>query len=109
MVLDESIVSLSSLMEAHRLGVADGITVKLTRVGGITPATTIRDAAVELGIGVTIEDASGCDLADTTFAHLNASTPERLRVHTVDFDSWATLTYVDGPSPRVRLVTTASA
>ena len=100
MVIDESIVSLSALLEAHRLGVADGVTVKLTRVGGITPARLIRDAAVELGIGVTVEDASGCDLADTTFAHMNASTPERLRVHSVDFDSWVTVTSVVGPSPR---------
>lgn len=100
MVLDESITSLSALLEAHRLGVADGITVKLTRVGGITPASTIRDVAVELGVGVTVEDASGCDLADTTFAHVNASTPARWRVHTVDFDSWVSITHVAGPSPR---------
>lgn len=100
MVIDEGITSLAALLEAHRLGVADGVTVKLTRVGGITPATTIRDVAVELGIGVTVEDASGCNLADTTFAHVNASTPERWRVHTVDFDSWVTITHVDGPSPR---------
>ena len=100
MVMDENITSLSALLEAHRLGVADGVTVKLTRIGGITPARLIRDVAVELGIAVTVEDASGCDLADTTFAHMNASTPERLRVHTVDFDSWITGTFVDGPRPR---------
>ena len=69
MVMDETIVSLAALLEAHRLGVADGVTVKLTRVGGITPAITIRDVAVELGIGVTVEDSPGCNLADTTFAH----------------------------------------
>jgi cis-L-3-hydroxyproline dehydratase len=100
MVMDETIVSLTALIEAHRLGVADGVTVKLTRVGGITPAVTIRDVAVQLGIGVTVEDASGCDLADSTFAHVNASTPASLRVHTVDFDSWVTITHVEGPSPR---------
>jgi L-alanine-DL-glutamate epimerase-like enolase superfamily enzyme len=100
MVMDETIVSLPALLEAQRLGVADGVTVKLTRVGGITPAITIRDAAVELGIGVTVEDASGCDLADTTFAHVNASTPARLRVHTVDFASWVTINHVEGPTPR---------
>ena len=100
MVMDETIVSLAALLEAHRLGVADGVTVKLTRVGGITPAVTLRDVAVDLGIGVTVEDASGCNLADTTFAHVNASTPARLRVHTVDFDSWVTVTHVDGPSSR---------
>jgi cis-L-3-hydroxyproline dehydratase len=100
MVMDENITSLAALLEAHRVGVADGVTVKLTRVGGITPARTIRDAAVELGIGVTVEDASGCDLADATFAHMNASTPARLRVHSVDFDSWVTVRHVTGPKPR---------
>jgi cis-L-3-hydroxyproline dehydratase len=100
MVMDENITSLAALIEAHRLGVADGVTVKLTRVGGITPALTIRDAAVMLGIGVTVEDASGCNLADMTFAHLNASTPAQQRVHSVDFDSWVTITHVTGPSAR---------
>lgn len=100
MVMDECITSLAALLEAHRLGVADGVTVKLTRVGGITPAITIRDVAVSLGIGVTVEDASGCNLADTTFAHVNASTPARLRTHSVDFDSWVTITHVDGRSAR---------
>ncbi|MEQ1873020.1 MAG: mandelate racemase/muconate lactonizing enzyme family protein [Ilumatobacteraceae bacterium] len=100
MVIDEGITSLAALLEAHRLGIADGVTVKLTRVGGITPAVTIRDVAVQLGIGVTVEDASGCNLADTTFAHMNASTPARWRTHTVDFDSWVTITHVDGPSAR---------
>ena len=100
MVMDETIVSLRALIEAHRLGVADGVTVKLTRVGGITPARVLRDVAVELGIGVTVEDASGCNLNDMTFAHMNASTPARLRVHSVDFDSWVTVSHVDGPSAR---------
>lgn len=100
MVMDESITSLAALLEAHRLGVADGVTVKLTRVGGITPAVTIRDVAVELRIGVTVEDASGCNLADQTFAHLNASTPSAYRVHSVDFDSWVTIRHVTGPSAR---------
>jgi L-alanine-DL-glutamate epimerase-like enolase superfamily enzyme len=101
MVIDESIVSLAALLEAHRLGVADGVTVKLTRVGGITPARLIRDVAVSLGISVTVEDASGCNLADATFAHVNASTPAALRVHSVDFNSWVTVCHVDGPSARV--------
>mgnify|MGYP003857907475 CR=1 FL=1 len=100
MVIDECVTSLAALLEAHQLGIADGITIKLTRVGGITPAITIRDVAVQLGIAVTIEDASGCNLADTTFAHLNASTPARWRTHTVDFDSWVTVHHVDGPSAR---------
>lgn len=100
MVMDETITSLAALLEAHRLQVADGVTVKLTRVGGITPAALIRDVAVGLGIGVTVEDASGCNLADMTFAHMNASTPAQWRVHSVDFDSWVTVRHVTGPMAR---------
>lgn len=100
MVMDESITSLPALIEAQRAGIADGITIKLTRVGGITPALAIRDAAVAFGIGVTVEDPSGCNLADTTFAHVAAGTPEQFRVHSVDFDSWVTIRHVTGPSAR---------
>jgi cis-L-3-hydroxyproline dehydratase len=100
MVMDENITSLQALLEAHRLGVADGITIKLTRVGGITPARTIRDVAVELGVGVTVEDASGSGIADMTFAHVNSSTPAKWRVHSVDFDSWVTLHTALGEHPR---------
>jgi cis-L-3-hydroxyproline dehydratase len=101
MVMDENITSLAALLEAHRLGVADGITIKLTRVGGITPMLTMREVAVELGVHVTVEDAAGAELADTTFAHCNASTPARWRVHTADFKSWVTINPFVGPESRV--------
>jgi L-alanine-DL-glutamate epimerase-like enolase superfamily enzyme len=100
MVLDESMVSLGALLAAHRAGIADGITVKLTRVGGITPAKLMRDVAVELGVAVTIEDAGGGDLVTMAFAHLNGSTPARHRVHSVDFGNWVTSSPVSGPAPR---------
>jgi L-alanine-DL-glutamate epimerase-like enolase superfamily enzyme len=90
MVMDENTVSLAALLEGYRLGVTDGITIKLTRVGGITPARQIRDVAVALGVAVTVEDAAGGDLVDMAFAHLNASTPARQRAHTVDFGGWVT-------------------
>ena len=100
LVLDENIVSLNALLAAHHAGAVDGITVKLTRVGGITPAKLIRDVAVELGIAVTVEDAAGGDLVTMAFAHLNASTPERFRVHTVDFGNWVTTSTATGPQSR---------
>ena len=100
MVLDESMVSLAALLAAHRAGIADGITIKLTRVGGITPAKLMRDVAVELGVAVTIEDAGGGDLVTMAFAHLNGSTPARHRVHSVDFGNWVTSSPVSGPVSR---------
>ena len=55
-------MTLDDLLRAHRDRVADGITVKLQRVGGITRAMLIRDVAVELGVEVTVEDAGGASL-----------------------------------------------
>jgi cis-L-3-hydroxyproline dehydratase len=100
MVLDETMVSLGALLAAYRAGIADGITIKLTRVGGITPAKLMRDVAVELGVSVTIEDAGGGDLVTMAFAHLNGSTPARHRAHSVDFGNWVTSSPVNGPESR---------
>jgi cis-L-3-hydroxyproline dehydratase len=100
MVIDENMVSLGALLAGYRAGVTDGITIKLSRVGGITPAKLMRDVAVELGISITIEDAGGGDLVTMAFAHLNGSTPSRNRAHSVDFGNWVTSSPVTGPVSR---------
>ena len=100
LVLDESIVTLDDLLRAHRDRVADGITVKLQRVGGITRATLIRDVAVELGVEVTVEDAGGASLVTAAVVHVGLGTPERMRVHTCDFHTWVTVDHGTGLPPR---------
>jgi L-alanine-DL-glutamate epimerase-like enolase superfamily enzyme len=96
LVLDESIVTLEDLLRAHRDGVADGVTVKLQRVGGVTRAALLRDVAVELGLQVTVEDAGGASLATAAIVHLGLGTPERQRVHTCDFHRWVTVDHGTG-------------
>ena len=100
LVLDESIVTLDDLLRAHRDGVADGITVKLQRVGGITRAVLIRDVAAELGVEVTVEDAGGASLVTAAVVHVGLGTPERARVHTCDFHTWVTADHGTGLPPR---------
>jgi L-alanine-DL-glutamate epimerase-like enolase superfamily enzyme len=99
LVLDESIVTLDDLLRAHRDGVADGVTVKLQRVGGITRAALIRDVAVDLGVEVTIEDAGGASLVTAAVVHVGLGTPEPLRVHTCDFHRWVTVDHGSGLPP----------
>ena len=99
-MLDESIVSLDDLLRAHRERVADGITVKLQRVGGITRAMLIRDVAVELGLEVTVEDAGGASLVTAAVVHVGLGTPDRLRVHTCDFHTWVSVDHGTGLPPR---------
>jgi L-alanine-DL-glutamate epimerase-like enolase superfamily enzyme len=100
LVLDESIVTLDDLLRAHRERVADGVTIKLQRVGGITRAVLLRDVAAELGIEVTVEDAGGASLVTAAVTHLGLGTPERLRVHTCDFHTWVTVDHGSGLPPR---------
>jgi L-alanine-DL-glutamate epimerase-like enolase superfamily enzyme len=99
LVLDESIDSLAALLQAHADGVADAITIKLARVGGIGRARLIRDAAVELGIAVTVEDTGGAEIDTAAMIHMSLSTPEALRLHTCDFHNWVTRSNARGIPP----------
>jgi len=98
MVLDESILELESVVRAAQDGI-DGITIKIARVGGVSKAALLRDAAVELGLKVTVEDTGGSDLDTAAMAHLSISTPERRRMHTVDFHNWVTVSNGTGLPP----------
>jgi L-alanine-DL-glutamate epimerase-like enolase superfamily enzyme len=101
MILDESIDSLAALLQAHADRVADGITIKIARVGGVTKAKLIRDVAAELGIAVTVEDTGGAEIDTAAMVHLSLSTPEALRLHTVDFHNWVTRSNARGIPPTV--------
>ena len=99
LILDESIDSLAALVQAHADRVVDGITIKIARVGGVTKAKLIRDVAVELGIAVTVEDTGGAEIDTAAMVHLSLSTPEALRLHTVDFHNWVTRSNARGIPP----------
>jgi L-alanine-DL-glutamate epimerase-like enolase superfamily enzyme len=96
LVLDESVDSVSALLRAHAAGLADGITIKLARVGGIAPARLIRDLAVALRIPVTVEDTGGSDIDTAAMIQVSLSTPEELRTHTYDFSQFVTISNADG-------------
>ena len=55
----------------------------------------MRDVAVDLGLPVTVEDTGGSDIDTAAMAHLSLSTPEELRIHTVDFNAWVTVGNAD--------------
>lgn len=100
LVLDESIVTLDDLLRSARDGVADGVTIKLSRVGGVTRGCLLRDVAVELGLEVTVEDAGGGSIGTAGIVHVGLGTPEKLRVHMCDFQTWITVDHGSGLPPR---------
>ena len=101
MVLDESVDSLERLLQINHEDSADGITIKLSRFGGITRSVLIRNLAVELGLQVTIEDTGGAEIDTAAITHLCLSTPESSRTHTVDFHNWVTASHATGIPPTV--------
>ena len=94
-------MSLAALVAARRDAGADGVTIKLARVGGVTRAAALRDVAVELGMTVTVEDTGGATIDTAAMLHLSHSTPARNRAHTVDFTEWVTVANADGLPERV--------
>ena len=67
---------------------ADGINLKISKVGGLTKARLMRDVAVSANIPMIIEDSWGGDIVTASIAHLAASTPERNIFCCTDFNSY---------------------
>lgn len=98
-VMDESVVTMADLYRTKYEVMAGTINLKLGRVGGITAALTIRNAAQELGMTFCIEDMWGGDVISAAVAHMAASSlPDNL-MHVSFFNDW-TNEHVAGYLPR---------
>ena len=99
MVLDEVIVDLPSLMRAVELDAMEHVNLKISRVGGLSRARLIRDAAIDLGLRLTIEDSWGGDIVTAAVSHLAAGVPAD-QLFAVSFMNDWTLEHVAGYQPR---------
>ncbi|KAI9925802.1 hypothetical protein MW887_005608 [Aspergillus wentii] len=98
-ILDECVFTMADITTAHAAGIT-GVNIKLSRVGGLTKARILRDAAVGLEMMVTVDDTWGCALTTAQNLQLAASTrPDRLRA--VDcFAEWTNPLIADIPRMR---------
>lgn len=87
MILDESICSLADLVVAKSAGIA-GVNVKVQRVGGLTVAKLIRDAAQALGMNIECDDYWGGTLVTAAVAALAASTQPQNFLVAAFFSDW---------------------
>lgn len=99
MLLDECVTSLPALRQILDLRCADGVTLKIARLGGVSVTALMRDVAVASGLKVCIEDTGGSDIDTAATAHLMISTPQAHRQHTVDFVNWVTVHNAVGMPP----------
>jgi L-alanine-DL-glutamate epimerase-like enolase superfamily enzyme len=101
MILDEVIVDVPSLLRAHRAGGMEAINLKISKVGGLSQARTIRDLATALGLRLTIEDTWGGDVATAAISHLAASTDPDALFTVSHMNAWVN-EHVAGFVPRSR-------
>ncbi len=99
MVLDEVITDLPTLVRAVAADAMDHVNLKIGRVGGLSKARLMRDAAVALGLTLTIEDSWGGDLVTAAVAHLAAGVPTPSLFAASFMNDW-TLEHVAGYRPR---------
>jgi L-alanine-DL-glutamate epimerase-like enolase superfamily enzyme len=99
LVLDEVIVDLETLVHAVELRAMDHVNLKIGRLGGLTQARSVRDAAVALGLRLTIEDSWGGDIVTAAVSHLAAAVPAD-QLFAVSFMNDWTREHVAGYQPR---------
>lgn len=99
-VLDEVIDDIGMVVRGAADHAMDVINLKISKVGGLTPAREIRDLCVSLGIALTIEDTWGGDIATAAIAHLAHSTPPEFLFTTTDFNSYVTVSTATGAPQR---------
>jgi cis-L-3-hydroxyproline dehydratase len=99
-VLDENIDSLDVLLRARADMAMDVVNLKISKLGGLTRTAQARDLCVTMGIGMTIEDSWGGDIATAAIAHLAHSTPTELLFTTTDFNSYVTVSTATGAPQR---------
>lgn len=99
MILDEIILDLQSLLRAWEARALEGFNLKISRVGGLTPARVMRDVAESLGLIVNVEDPWGGDLTTAATSHLAASTDEKTLEWVPFMNDW-TNEHIAGHQPR---------
>lgn len=97
MILDESIVSVEDVITAKSFVRAGGVSIKPSKVGGLTAARLMRDTATELGMMVTIDDAWGGALITAVLAHLAISTKPDALMATSFMTNWTAPMIANGP------------
>jgi L-alanine-DL-glutamate epimerase-like enolase superfamily enzyme len=100
-VLDENIDDLGILLRAKADLAMDVVNLKISKLGGLTKIRHARDLCVSMGIGMTLEDSWGGDIATAAIAHLAQSTPTEFLFSTTDFNTYVTVSTADGAPQRV--------
>lgn len=89
--LDESTEDQNAVLRAISMGIADGFGFKVTRLGGLTRMTTVRDLCAIRSLPHSCDDAWGGDIIAAACVHL-AATVEPRRME----GAWIAQEYIEG-------------
>ncbi|OBP77874.1 mandelate racemase/muconate lactonizing enzyme family protein [Mesorhizobium loti] len=89
--LDENTEDQNVVLRAISLGIADGFGFKVTRLGGLTKMTTVRDLCAIRSLPHSCDDAWGGDIIAAACVHL-AATVEPRRME----GAWIAQEYIEG-------------
>ncbi|MEJ2871929.1 enolase C-terminal domain-like protein [Actinomycetospora sp. OC33-EN08] len=81
----------SDLALAAGEDLADGIGLKVSKAGGLTPGRRHRDIARSAGLTVSVQDTVGSSLAYAAILHLGATVPPRLLRGVLDCEEMVTV------------------
>lgn len=76
--LDENTESLNDVLRAVSLGICEGFGLKVTRLGGLGPLTTVRDLCEARSLPHTCDDTWGGDIIAAACLHAGATVAPRL-------------------------------
>ncbi len=76
-ILDELMQADTDLAQAIALDACDGIGLKISKAGGLTPGRRQRDMARAAGLTLSVQDTVGSTIAFAAIAHLGQTVPER--------------------------------
>lgn len=98
-MLDELVLEDSDLVHLIRSDAADGLGLKITKAGGLTPARRQRDICRAAGLVMSVQDTVGSTLSFAALAHLGATVPGSLLRCILDVRDMVTLPvgYIDAP------------
>lgn len=95
-VLDEVMTGVDAVVRGYQDDAMDVVNLKISKVGGLTRAQTIRNLCSQFELSMIIEDTWGSEIATAAIAHLAQSTPADFRLASTDFQSYNTTTTADG-------------
>jgi len=90
-VLDELVQHDEDIARLIALDAADGIGLKISKAGGLTPGRRHRDIARAAGLSMSVQDTVGSTISFAAIVHLGQTVPERMLRCVLDVRDMVTL------------------